>query len=59
MERSDREVRGIDPSLDFVDDKAYVTYNSEPPNNSSLYDGHRTIRMYEFEVKTMKEDVVV
>ena len=49
-----KEVRGIDPSLDFVDDKAYITFNSEPPNNTSLYDGHRTIRMYEFDAKNMK-----
>jgi len=48
------EVQGIDPSLDFVDDKAYIVYNSVPPDNKSLYDGHRTIRMYEFDIKTMK-----
>jgi alpha-N-arabinofuranosidase len=49
-----KEVKGIDPSLDFVDGRAYITYNSEPPGNISSYDGHRTIRMYEFDIKTMK-----
>lgn len=48
------EVRGIDPSLDFVDDKAYVVYNNDAPDNKPLYNGHRTIRMYEFDINTMK-----
>jgi xylan 1,4-beta-xylosidase len=48
------EVKGIDPSLDFIDDKAFIVYNSEPPGNISTYDGHRTIRMFEFDIKTMK-----
>lgn len=48
------EVKGIDPSIDFVDDKAYVLYNSEAPDNKPLYDGHRTIRMYEFDIDSMK-----
>lgn len=48
------EVRGIDPSIDFVDDKAYVVYNNDAPDNKPLYSGHRTIRMYEFDIKTMK-----
>jgi alpha-N-arabinofuranosidase len=48
------EVRGIDPSLFFDDDKAYIVYNSEAPGNKPLYDGHRTVRMYELDVKTMK-----
>lgn len=48
------EVRGIDPSLFFDEDKAYIIYNSDAPGNKPLYDGHRTVRMYEFDVKTMK-----
>jgi alpha-N-arabinofuranosidase len=44
-----RKVRGIDPSIHFIDDKAYIIYNSDPPENKSLYPGHRTIRMYEFD----------
>ncbi len=48
------QVKGIDPSIDFVDDKAYVVYNSDAPDDKPLYDGHRTIRMYEFDINTMK-----
>ena len=47
-------VDGIDPSLFFDDDKAYLLYNSIPPDNKSLYDGHRTIRMREFDMINMK-----
>ena len=48
-------IDGIDPSLYFDDDgKCYITYNSIPPDNKSLYDGHRTIRMNEFDYKQMK-----
>ncbi|WP_118952084.1 glycoside hydrolase family 43 protein [Taibaiella helva] len=44
------DVRGIDPSLFFDDDdKAYILYNSDPPDHQSLYPGHRTIRMYELD----------
>ncbi|ALJ01084.1 xylan 1,4-beta-xylosidase [Rufibacter tibetensis] len=48
-------VNGIDPSL-FHDEngKSYIIYNSDAPDNKPQYDGHRTIRMYEFDVKTMK-----
>ena len=48
------EVRGIDPSLFFDDNEAYIIYNSEAPDNKPLYDGHRTVRMYAFDLKTMK-----
>lgn len=40
------EVRGIDPSLYFEGDKAYVIYNSDPPG-PPLYDGHRSIKIIE------------
>lgn len=48
------EVKGIDPSIFFEDDKAYLVYNSEAPDNQPLYDGHRTIRMYELDYKNLK-----
>jgi alpha-N-arabinofuranosidase len=44
------QIDGIDPSLFFDDDgKTYIVYNSVPPDNKSLYGGHRTIRLYEFD----------
>jgi alpha-N-arabinofuranosidase len=49
-----REVRGIDPSLFFDQDKAYIVYNSDAPDNKPLYSGHRTIRTYEFDPATLK-----
>lgn len=49
------EINGIDPSLFFDDDgKSYILYNSDAPNNKPLYDGHRTIRMVEFDTETLK-----
>jgi xylan 1,4-beta-xylosidase len=58
------EVRGIDPSIFFDDDgKAYILYNSDPPNNHSLYPGHRTIKVYEFDAANLKvvgkENIIV
>ncbi|WP_317172622.1 glycoside hydrolase family 43 protein [Hymenobacter polaris] len=47
------DVRGIDPSLFFEDDKAYVVYNSDPPNNKPLYEGHRSIKMIELNPSTL------
>lgn len=50
-----KEVNGIDPSLYFDDDdKSYIIYNSIPPDNKSLYNGHRTIRMRELDYKNLK-----
>jgi xylan 1,4-beta-xylosidase len=50
-----KEVDGIDPSLFFDrDDKAYIVFNSNPPNNKSLWDGHRTIRIREFDYKNLQ-----
>jgi len=51
-----KEIDGIDPSIFFDDDdnKGYIVYNSIPPNNKSLYDGHRTIRIREFNYTDMK-----
>lgn len=48
------EVNGIDPSLLFDGDKTYIIYNSDAPDNKPLYEGHRTLRMYEFDVKSLK-----
>ncbi|MEW6507126.1 MAG: glycoside hydrolase family 43 protein [Bacteroidota bacterium] len=49
------EINGIDPSLFFDDNgRAYITYNSDAPNNKPLYDGHRTVRMVEFDIINLK-----
>lgn len=49
------QVNGIDPSLFFDDNgKAYIVFNSIPPGNISLHDGHRTIRMFEFDAENLK-----
>ena len=48
-------VNGIDPSLFFDDNgKVYITYNSDAPDNKPLYDGHRTIRLIEYDIATQK-----
>lgn len=48
------QVNGIDPSLFFDDNgRSYIVFNSIPPNNISLYDGHRTIRMFEFDAMNL------
>ncbi|SDW70405.1 alpha-N-arabinofuranosidase [Lutibacter oricola] len=45
------EVEGIDPSLFFDDNgKVYIIYNSDAPDKKPLYEGHRTIKMYEIDV---------
>ena len=49
------ELNGIDPSLFFDDDgKSFIVYNSVAPLDSPLYEGHRTIRMYEFDHKSLQ-----
>jgi len=49
------EVNGIDPCLFFDDDgKTYLLYNSDAPDNKPLYEGHRTIRICEFDVEKLK-----
>lgn len=49
------QVNGIDPSLFFDDDgKAYIVYNSIPPDNKPQYDGHRTIRIYGFDSEKLQ-----
>ncbi len=49
-----KNITGIDPSIDFIDDKVFITYNSEAPYNKPLYNGHRTIRQYEFDIAKMQ-----
>jgi xylan 1,4-beta-xylosidase len=50
-----KEVNGIDPALYFDEDgRSYVLFNSIPPNNISMHDGHRTIRMFEFDAVNLK-----
>lgn len=48
------EVKGIDPGLFFDDEKSYIVYNSDAPNNQPKYEGHRTIRLYEFDKENLK-----
>ena len=46
------QVQGIDPSLFFDDDgKAYIVNNDEAPGGKPEYDGHRTIRIVEYDVE--------
>lgn len=48
-------VNGIDPSLFFDDNgKAYIVYNSIPPEDKPLYNGHRTIRLIEYDITGKK-----
>ncbi len=49
------EVGGIDPSFFFDEDgKAYVVNNDDAPDFKAEYDGHRTIRVQEFDWKNDK-----
>lgn len=49
-----RDVSGIDPSLFFDDDgQGYIVYNSEPPQNKPLYNGHRSIKLIRFDKEKM------
>lgn len=42
---------GIDPSLFFDDNgKAYVVHNDGPKNGTELYNGHRVIKIWEYDV---------
>lgn len=48
-------VNGIDPSMFFDDNgKVYIIYNSDAPDNNPLYNGHRTIRLIEYDIATQK-----
>lgn len=45
---------GIDPSLFFDDDGRAWIVNNDGPDGEPLYDGHRAIRIQEFDPKAMK-----
>ena len=46
------QVQGIDPSLLFDDDgRAYIVNNDDAPGGNPEYDGHRTIRIVEYDVE--------
>ena len=46
-------VNGIDPSLYFAEDgRVWLTHNGPPPNNESLYDGHRAVWLWEIDLET-------
>ncbi len=48
---------GIDPSLFFDDNgKGYVIHNDAPDRGKALYDGHRVIKIWEYDVE--KDQVV-
>jgi len=48
------EVGGIDPDIFFDDDgRVYITHNEEPMGKP-LYQGHRAIWQWEFDLKTQK-----
>lgn len=50
-----KDAQGIDPSIFFdSNDRSYIVFNSNPPDNKSLYSGHRTIRILEFDANTGK-----
>lgn len=51
-----KDAPGIDPSLFFDEttDKAYLVFNSDPPNRKTLWNGHRTIRQYDFDYRNIK-----
>nr|WP_255495290.1 glycoside hydrolase family 43 protein [Dysgonomonas sp. 521] len=48
------EVGGIDPSFFFDDDGRAYIINNDGMDGKELYDGHRSIRVREFDVKTDK-----
>lgn len=46
---------GIDPSLFFDDNgKAYVIHNDAPPKGTEQYNGHRVIKIWEYDLATDK-----
>jgi len=49
------EFNGIDPSLFFDDNgKGYVIHNDAPDRGKELYNGHRVIKIWEYDVATDK-----
>lgn len=48
---------GIDPSIFFDDDgKAYVVHNDAPDRGKELYEGHRVIKIWDYDLK--KDQVI-
>lgn len=48
---------GIDPALFFDDNgKAYLVHNDAPPKGKALYNGHRVIKMWDYD---LEKDAVV
>jgi xylan 1,4-beta-xylosidase len=46
---------GIDPSIFFDDNgKAYVVHNDAPDKGKELYNGHRVIKVWEYDINTDK-----
>lgn len=46
---------GIDPSIFFDDDgKGYVVHNDAPDKGKELYNGHRVIKMWDYDVENDK-----
>lgn len=46
---------GIDPSLFFDDDgKTYVVHNDAPDPGKTLYEGHRVIKIWEYDIENDK-----
>jgi len=49
------KVKGIDPSLFFDENgHTYIAYNSDPPNNQPLYNGHRSIKIIAFDKEKLQ-----
>ena len=47
------DVDGIDPSFFFDDDgRVYVAHNGCAPDNRPLYEGHRTLRLHQFDMQS-------
>lgn len=48
---------GIDPAIFFDDDgKAYIVHNDAPPQGSEQYNGHRVIKMWDYDLE--KDQIV-
>lgn len=51
------DFQGIDPALFFDDDgKAYVAHNDAPNQGEELYEGHRVIKIWEYDLE--KDQVI-
>jgi alpha-N-arabinofuranosidase len=50
-----QDFNGIDPSLFFDDNgKAYIIHNDAPDNGKELYNGHRVIKIWDYDVANDK-----